>query len=479
MRPTGGDKGRTPGHGAGSLAGEPGVGVDLPPPFRARDEATSWLFALNRLGIRPGLVRIKGLLADLGNPQERLRTLVVAGTNGKGSTTRILARLLRSAGYKVATYTSPHLLQVTERIEIDEQPVAADEFSARVRTIRPLVEKHEASWFETLTALAVQIAADTQVDFLCCETGLGGRLDATNALPAEAVLLTGIGLDHQHILGETRAEIAAEKLGLLKPGVPFFCALDPDLKPQAFTAAVRAGTGCRFLDELTRITAGGRDSPGTWNLTLRDRVLTGLPDGGMPFLHHNTALALLALAELEERQGRALVPGDPAAALGNLFLPGRYQQVLAGPDLIIDTAHNTQALTAVLERFLARPVGGRRILLLGGMRDKTWAGEVGDLVRSMDEVILTPIGLPRSRTAEDLRLLADSWGGARWEVTAGSREALAGLADRLDESDAVLVTGSCFLAAEVLHGMGFEDLEATAVVRPAPKVLAGLKGNGK
>ncbi len=472
----------------GSLAGEPGVGVDLPEPFRARDAATAWLFALNRMGIRPGLVRVKGLLGELGDPQRRLRTLVVAGTNGKGSTTRILARLLRAAGYKVATYTSPHLLQVTERIQIDECGVDPGDFSARVEAIRPLVVKHESSWFETLTALAVQIAADAEVDFLCCETGLGGRLDATNVLPAEALLLTGVGLDHQHILGETIEAIAAEKLGLLKAGVPFFCALQDELKSQAFAAAVAAHAPCHFLDELARWDQGCSRDGGTWDLTLRDRVLGGLPDGGMPYLRRNTALALLALAELEHRSGEKLLSDDPAAALGNLFLPGRYQQILSGPDWILDTAHNTQALTATMDHFLAAPVSGRRFLLLGGMRDKIWDDEVAARVMRMDEVVLAPISLPRSRNLDELRAMASAW-GRNQDGTAGShphqttapdlKGALVHLARELEAGDAVLATGSCFLVAEVLHHLGFEDLEVTAGVKDARSVLTRLGGTDR
>jgi folylpolyglutamate synthase/dihydropteroate synthase len=134
-----------PAHSSGATLprypGEPGVGPDLPPPFRADDAATRWLFALNRFGIRPGLQRIEGLLAELGHPERDLRVLVVAGTNGKGSTTRILAHLLEAAGLRTATYTSPHLLQVHERICVGDQAVDADDFAARVEAIRPLVEK--------------------------------------------------------------------------------------------------------------------------------------------------------------------------------------------------------------------------------------------------------------------------------------------------------------------------------------------------
>lgn len=462
------DRNRNSRPDADVLPGEPGVGVDLPDPFRAHDPDTAWMFALNRMGIRPGLSRIRGLLADLGDPQIGLRTLVVAGTNGKGSTTRILARLLRAAGYRVATYTSPHLLQVTERIQIDEQSLSVDEFRRRVRSIRPLVERHQASWFESLTALAVQAAADAGVDFLCCETGLGGRLDASNALPSQAVLLTGIGLDHEHILGETLPEIAAEKLGLLKPQVPLFCALPSELKAQAFTAAVQIGAPCYFLDELARWPDAGEQPGSTWDLVLRERVLTGLPDHGMPFLRRNTALALLALDELESRLDLELVPEDAGGALGNLFLPGRYQHVLTRPDWIFDTAHNTQALTAALERFLARPRRGRRVLLLGGMRDKTWGAEVLDLIGRVDEVMLASISLPRSRSRQELESLAQAWNGATVAVDLG--RALTDLTARLSPDDTVLVTGSCFLVAEALYRMGYDTLDSTLPVREAASV---------
>ncbi len=462
-----------------ALTGEPGVGVDLAPPFKAQDAVTAWLFDLNRKGMRPGLVRIQGLLRDLGNPQDRLRTLVVAGTNGKGSTTRILARLLRAQGFKVATYTSPHLLSVTERIEINELPVDPEFFSARVQAIQPLVEKHEASWFETLTALAVQIASDEEVDFLCCETGLGGRLDATNALPALAVLLTGIGLDHQHILGESLQEICTEKLGLLKAGTPFFCNVQGELKAQAFAAAVTAKAPCYFVDELAQWRESDPQAPGTMDLVLRDQVLKKLPAGLGFFAHQNLALALLTLTELSHQIQENLLPADLSAALGNLFLPGRYQLLLQHPDWYLDTAHNAQALTAALENFSSMPSSGRRVLLLGGMRDKVWDDEVAGFVRRMDEVVLTPISLPRSRTADELQAVVSHWsdenGQNSWTVAEDLGGALAYLANHLEPQDKVLVTGSCFLVAETLHRLGISDLESTRQSREARPVLERVR----
>ncbi len=451
-----------------SYAGEPGIGADLPAPFTAEDDATAWLFALNRQGIRPGLVRVQGLLADLGNPERRLTTLVTAGTNGKGSTTRMLAQLLQAAGLRVATYTSPHLLRVYERLLIDDRPVSGERFADAVRAIRPSVDRHQASWFETLTAVSVQIAAEAQVDVLCAETGLGGRLDATNALPAAATLLTTVDLDHQHILGDTREAILDEKLGLLKAGTPFFSALAPEFSNQAFEAAVAAGSPAHFLDELTRTEVDGD----RWRLVLRDRVIDGLPLLGSPMMRRNAALALLCLDTLE-RAGRLPLPADSGAALGDLFLPGRFQTILTTPDLLVDTAHNPQALLGTMRTFLDRPVSGRRVVIFGGMRDKPVPRELGELLARCDAVTLAPVSLPRSRDREELTALWEFLElpeAADHSIMDSVAAALSYWGPRLRPDDAVLATGSCFLVAEVLHQLGVRDLDETRRPRTAAEV---------
>ncbi|MEZ4387359.1 MAG: cyanophycin synthetase [Candidatus Krumholzibacteriia bacterium] len=454
-----------------SFPGEPGIGPDLAAPFAAEDEATRWLFALNRKGIRPGLVRVEGLLADLGHPERRLTTLVVGGTNGKGSTTRMLARLLQAAGLRVATYTSPHLLRVYERLQIDDRPVDPAVFAAQVDAVRASVDRHQASWFESLTAVSVQIAAEAQVDVLCAEVGLGGRLDATNALPAAATLLTTVDLDHQHILGATREEILAEKLGLLKPGTPFFSAVAPPFNPQCFEAAIRAGSPAYFLDEITRTEL----ADDRWRLVLRDRVIDGLPRLGSAVMRRNAALALLCLDTLS-RDGTLPLPADPGAALADLFLPGRWQTVLTRPDVIVDTGHNAQALLGTLTTFLDRPTRGRRVVVFGGMHDKEVPRELGALLRRCDDVTFTPVSLPRSRTRDDLRAL---WEFLELPAPAGHSivdsvaAALAYWGPRLQADDALLVTGSCFLVAEALHRLGVRDLEETRHPRPAATVFGG------
>lgn len=477
---------RSRGPAGGAHPGEPAIGPDLAPPFQPPDEATRWLFALNRFGIRPGLERINALLEDLGHPEQGLPTLVVAGTNGKGSTTRVLAHLLQAAGHRVATYTSPHLLQVHERILIDDRPLPAPVFAEYVDRMRPLADRHGASWFEVLTAMAVAIARDAGVDFLCCEAGLGGRLDASNALPARATLLTSVGLDHQAILGGTRQAIAAEKLGLLKRRVPLFCGVDAELRAQVFEAAVTRGSPCWFLDEVARwedepAPAG---APATWRLALRDRVFTGLPDPGAAVLRRNVALALLTLAQLEGRAGERLLPPEPGRALRDLFLPGRFQLVLTGPDWILDTAHNQPALAEAAAAFAARPCRGRRFVVFGAMYDKELPADVGQALGSCGGLVGAPVALPRSRGQAELAALLDGWGlrpspdaaglpaAGCYELAADLPAALRRLAPRLGPDDAVLATGSCFLVAELLHHLGFASLGETRSPRSAAVALA-------
>ncbi len=452
---------------------EPGVSTDLAPPFVAADDDTRWLFSLNRFGIRPGLRRIEALLRELDHPEREVPTIVVAGTNGKGSTTRILATLLRGAGYRVGCFTSPHLLRVHERILVDDRPLAPERFATCVRRLRPAVERHEASWFETLTALALDVCREEKVDILCCETGLGGRLDATNALPALATVLVTVSLDHRRILGETIADICAEKLGLLKRDVPLFCAAPEHLRAQVSRAAVLAGSPSFFLDEQASW-HGGRDG---WRLTLRGREIDQLPSAPTPVLQRNIALALLCLDELAARSVLRPVP-RPAAVLSELFLPGRFQTLLQRPDWILDTAHNAQALREALAAFLARGDAGRRLVFFGCLRDKELDREVGRFLKRCDGVVAAPIGLPRSRNPAELTALLSGWGlaiGGRNRVEADLGAAISFLARFLRSDDKVLVTGSCFLVAETLYRLGIRDLDETRRPRPAGELLAGLE----
>ncbi len=455
------------------IAVEPGVSLTAPPPFAPDHPDLAWLFSLNRHGFRPGLRRIRGLLADLGHPERSFRSLVVAGTNGKGSTTRLLAGLCRAAGYRTATYTSPHLLRVTERLEIDGRPVDRELFLAAAARVRPLVERHAASWFETLTAIAALVCREQGCEVLCCEVGLGGRLDATRALPASAVLLTGVALDHQRILGETRERIAAEKLGLLAPGVPLLSGVDAELRPQVFQAAVAVGAPCLFVDEVCRLEG---DDTG-WRLATRRRSYEDLPPLSPPVMRRNAALALLALEELAARDPWWRLPDDPAAALAGVFLPGRFQWLLEGPDVLFDTAHNDEALTIALDAFLARPCAGRRLVLFGGMADKTPGPGVGERLGRCDRVHAAPPSLPRARNPRQLEaLLRDRWRlpSTLVSIHATVAGALAAVAAEAHPRDAVLVCGSCFLVAEALHRLGYEDLEATRERRSAAAVLARI-----
>lgn len=453
--------------------GEPGVEIDAVPPFVGEDPACRWLFSLNRFGIRPGLERIEALLAGLGRPERHLRTIVIAGTNGKGSTTRALAALLQAAGYRVGCFTSPHLLRVYERLEIGGVPCQPERFAAKVEMLRPLVETVGASWFETLTALAVQVCHEERVDFLCCEAGLGGRLDATNALPATATLLTSVALDHQKILGQTLAEIAAQKLGLVKPGAPLFASPPMELRAQVLSAAAAVGSRAYLLDDVCHIALHEE----TWDLETPRRWHRGLPAVGLPVLRRNLALALLCVDELSAAGVVGEVP-DAAAVFGQLFLPGRFQRVLYDPEWRFDTAHNTEALVHALSGFLEPPRRGRRLLLFGLLREKEIGDEVAALVRQFDEIVVAPLALPRSRNRDELAGLMSAWGLIGPESTAidvapDVGAALARLG-RASTADRILVTGSCFLVAEALYRLGFRDLGQTRQPWPAASMLRAL-----
>ena len=288
--------------------------------------ATDWLAALSPWPEEFGLDRMRGLLADLGDPQQAFPSVHVVGTNGKSSTTRLTAALLRDAGLRVGAYTSPHVAGWHERLDTDEAG-----FERAVARVRPAATRLGATQFEALTAAALADFAERKVDVAVVEAGLGGRLDATNVLRSPVVVLTNVGLEHTEQLGETREEIAAEKLAVVQPGGSVVLC-----EPEWEALARSAGAGAT--------------------------VLTG---------RSNLALAVAAA---ETFLGR---PVDPGAA-DDVQLPGRLERRGEAPLEIWDGAHNLDGIAWLLSRLPDR----RYVVVVSILRDKDADGDARGAVRS-------------------------------------------------------------------------------------------------
>ena len=413
----------------------------LRPPFAPRESTTRWFFGLHRLGIRPGLDSIRELLNRMGNPQDRLDAVVIAGTNGKGSAALSLAAYARSAGLRTGLYTSPHLLDLRERMQVDGRMITADGFAALVDEYRDLIEECGTTFFESLTALTLEWFVRESVELAVLETGLGGRLDATNVVRKAGLVLTSVGLDHQELLGHSLEAIAREKLGLAEAGVPFY--LD-DLEPELFdlaTESIRAVGGEAIpLDALPSIPVP--DHPRVHG-RLQKRQL-----GRM----------LSVWKDLARRHGWPRA--DVAGALVTLDLPGRYDIRGRSPRLILDTAHNAHALGRVIEQFSQEGAREDRVLIFGSVHGKEIDSVLPDLVRSSARIILCAPDWYRALDPAVMkaRIEAVAGGAAELELCESVRQAL--LRARDSGKDArILVTGSNFLVAEALDRLGIDSLD--------------------
>jgi dihydrofolate synthase / folylpolyglutamate synthase len=353
--------------------------------YRAAVDA---LFARTAGGVKPGLERTAALLDAVGSPQRQLRAFHVAGTNGKGSVCATLDYLLRANGFRVGRYTSPHLVDFRERILIDGCPIGEDDVASWLRAHDALIAELGATFFEATTALAFDYFAREGVDVAVIETGLGGRLDSTNVLPAPiATVVTSIGLDHTDLLGTTIEQIAVEKAGIFKRGsAAIIGERDPEVTRQLVDLAGERGS--------TPILAVGRD----WEVSeieVRDGM-TSFAVGAAgesrrfqtPLLGehqaYNAALAIVTL--LAAGPGWTPSAADTIAGLRAVRLPGRFQR---RGHLIFDVAHNP-AGAAVLARTLAQAALERPVTtLLAVLSDKDWKGMMQELAPVTDRFVLT------------------------------------------------------------------------------------------
>ena len=327
-------------------------------------------------GVQPGLERMHRLNAALGNPERSLKCLHVAGTNGKGSVCAFAESVLRADGHRTGLYTSPHLVDFSERIRIDGLPVATrdiDEGIGRLQeATRGWKEEELPTFFELVTALAFDLFAHAACDIVLLETGLGGRLDATNTAPKVACAITPIARDHTEWLGETLPEIAGEKAGIFRPGIPAVIAPQAEaVRVRIASVATELGVPCLWVNEPL-----GKD------------MMLGLAGS------HQRANAALSLALL---QAAAFSPSREAIhqGLSEVSWPGRFQY-LRGGQLILDGAHNLHAARQLVKTW-REEFGSRKCrLIFGALSDKDPSVMLSVLESIAEEILLVPVASPRS-----------------------------------------------------------------------------------
>ena len=434
------------------------MGVLLSAPRSYRD-ALDFLFARTTGQWRLGLERIEAFLGALGDPQRRLHTLHVAGTNGKGSVCATLETVLRARGLKVAKYTSPHLVDFRERFLIDGRPVPEEAIVGFLDRWTPTVERLGATFFEATTAMAFQLFAEAEVDVAVIETGLGGRLDASNAHVPMVAGVTGIGIDHTEYLGTTREQIAPEKAGIYKPGVPAVVGdWDPGIRAILASEARRRGaTPVRVVAEEGRAEAIRVSAAGTtfrWDRSASGltplEVTTGLPG------RHQASNAIVALTMLDAIPGDLRVAPEAAlAALPAVALPGRFSR---HGDWIFDVAHNPDGAGVTAEALRAMAPAGPVVALVSVLGDKDWRGILQALGPVVDRFLITNAPTaPASRMWDARAALAFAQGQGYAAELEPDFEAALRLAPTRGAT--VLVTGS-------FHTVG--DAMARLQVSPTP-----------
>lgn len=417
------------------------------------------LYARRRFGMRPGLDAMQALLAQLGNPEAGLAAVHVAGTNGKGSVTALVAEVLSAAGLRVGRYTSPHLLRFHERFWLDGRPVddaALAAVAAEVEAAAQAVEQgggEAPTFFECATAIAFVLFRRADIRLAVIETGLGGRLDATNVLTPLVSVITRIGLDHCEQLGDTIDRIAAEKAGIIKPGRPVVCGAMPD-EARAIIRHTAAARGCLFADasEEVNVTAATVALDG-----LTVRIATSSRDLGKmrtplagPYQAENIATAVAAL---ETAAAELQMPLEDAAfreGLARVCWPGRFQLAVREPPVIVDGAHNPDGAAALREALRRVKWKGPVALVAGFCDDKDTPGFLRLLASGVRRAWAVPIPSSRSRTAAATADLMRAAGIAQVEAADVPQALAAAQAWARAENGLVLICGSLFLAGQAL-----------------------------
>lgn len=421
------------------------------------DEALVYLKGRERFGIKFGLANIDRLAEALGRPERRYASLLVAGTNGKGSTTALAESILRASGLRSGRYTSPHLRFVEERILIEGRPIPREELAASLSRVREAAERlfedeperSAPTYFEAMTAAAFLAFAERGIDVAVLEVGMGGRFDATNIAPAQVSVIAPIGFEHERFLGSTLAAIAAEKAAIIKEGRPVVAGrLEPEaLEVVRREAELRKAPLILALEDLEMESEESGAGQRVWLRTpSRDYGTLELPLAGEHQLD-NLAVAVRAV----ECYSTSLAVESVARGVASTEWPGRLQRIEGKPPLLLDAAHNIMA-AAALVRYLKSHPHPRRVLLFGVMKDKRVWEMLDQLLPLASYFIATRPEMSRARDPEKLARYAKE-GGVPGEAVRSPERALARAREVAGPDGEVLVAGSIFLLGEVLSAL--------------------------
>lgn len=416
-------------------------------------EAISHIQAVSWMGSKPGLARIRALLAALDHPERRLKFIHIAGTNGKGSTAAMLAAVLRQSGFRTGLFTSPYLQRFHERMQVDGQPIPDRELAAVTETVAPLAEAmaDRPTEFEMMTAVALQWFSDRKCDVVVLETGLGGRLDATNVIEhPEVCVITAIGLDHTAILGDTLPAIAAEKAGILKPGVPAVLYQ----APEAVEAVVR--NACR--EKNCPLTTADFSALRVHRDDLSGQVFDYGPWKALRLSllgahqRKNAAVVLETVTQLR-RLGWAIPDRAVYGGLAAARWPGRFEILRRAPIFLADGGHNPQCAEALAAN-LAHYFPGRPIrFLLGVMADKDWRTVMDTVAPFAGSFCAVTPDNPRALPAGELGAYLERF-GKPVAVCPSVEAGVEALLTQAGPDDVICSFGSLFLTGEVRTLLG-------------------------
>jgi len=449
------------------------------------ETAISRMFALgHELAQTPShkfdLAHMRVLLKALDDPERRFPSVLIAGTNGKGSTAATLASILRASGLKTGLYTSPHLVQLNERIRINGKEISDDDFAelhGQVdRAAEGLVEKTELPWhpsfFEMMTAIAFEYFAREQVEIAVLEVGMGGRLDATNVVEPKVSVITDISLDHQKFLGDSVTEIAREKAGIIRPNGPVVTLpQQPEANDVIGNAVLEMGA--RAVNAVPFVPPV---SPGSFEYlvatgergnarhiyryplqVMGDQILVETPLVGRHQLR-NVALAIAAAEELNRQGFTSIQAKSIERGIRETHWPGRFQVVAARagqPEMVIDVAHNPAGAWALRSALSERYENRSLLFVFGAMRDKSISEMTEILFPLADRVIATRPGNPRAASPEEIQQA-----GARTGVDIDAVEDVENAVERArmlaSAGTVVVITGSIYLVGEVMRIVGAE-----------------------